>query len=303
MTRKWMFFCAVLAFGLSASPSHAAFENVDVSPRARAMGDAGVAVADDAYAPFFNPAGIAQAAAPALATSYVQPYGLDFVDQVYFGAVMPVGQRPGGFGIGLRRFAVEYEGVDLTTETTLTGSFGTRVYEDLHSSIDFGANLNFNHLEFGETIGSGVGADDGFDPGDDWAVGVDVGLMVTLHERTRLGVAVKNLNNPQIGIDNEELTQRLNAGISYIPYDGVTTTFEFENTLDGELQYHGGVEMTMLESLFLRGGVITNPNKLAAGFGYEMEGLAVHYGFSTGGGTLDSSHQFGLTFRWGGEAP
>jgi len=303
MTRKMMLFGVALVLGLSALPAFAAFENVDISPRARAMGGAGAAVADDAFAPYFNPAGIMLQEDIALGTSYVRPYGLDFTDLVYLGAVVPLSGKSGGFGFGLRRFAVEYQDVDLTTETTITASYAARVYEDLHSSVTFGSSLNFNHLEFGESIGSGMEADDSIDPGDDWAVGLDVGMIVTLHQRTRLGVMVKNLNNPQIGIDEEELGQRLIGGVSYLPYDGVVTTFEFENALDGELQYHGGVEMTALENLFLRCGVATNPHKLTAGFGYGMEGLVVNYGFSTGGGTLDSSHQFGLTFTWGGEAP
>jgi hypothetical protein len=41
---------------------------------------------------------------------------------------------------------------------------------------------------------------------------------------------------------------------------------------------------------------------LTGGFGYTFENFGVNYGFSTGGGTLDSTHQFGLQFAWGGEA-
>ncbi len=303
MKRKLILFLAATALGLSALPALAAFENVDVSPRARAMGDAGVAVADDAFAPYFNPAGLALAASPQVGSSYLRPYGLDFADLYYFGAAVPMAPRLGALGFGLRRFAVEYEGADLQTETTFTLSHGILVYEDLHSAVRFGSSLNFHHLEFGETVGGDGEGTGNLDPGDDWAVGVDIGLLVTLHSRTRLGVLVKNLNNQQIGIDQEELGQRLHGGISYTPYDGVTTTFEFENPLHGELQYHGGVEFIALEALSLRAGVLTNPHKLTAGFGYQLQGMAVNYGFSTGGGTLDSSHQFGLTFAWGGEAP
>ena len=60
--------------------------------------------------------------------------------------------------------------------------------------------------------------------------------------------------------------------------------------------------MLIVENFALRAGVLTNPNKLTAGFGYSLSGLGVQYGFSTGGGTLDSTHQFGLNYTWGGEA-
>ncbi len=296
MKRKIITTIAVLALGLIAGPVLAAFENVDISPRARGMGDAAVAVADDAFAPYFNPAGLARITGVTLGNSYVKPYGLDFSEQMYLGGVIPGTSRLGNFGFGIRRFAVTYEDVDLATETTYTLAHGIMLFEDLHSSVSVGTALNFYSLEFGETV-------TGIDPGSDVVGGLDVGLLVTVHRRTRIGVMVKNLNNPQIGEDNQELTSRLHGGIAYLPYEGVTTTFEFENTIDGETQYHGGMEFAILGDLFLRAGVITNPNKMTGGFGYMYQGFMVNYGYSSGGGVLPSSHQFGMTFAWGGETP
>jgi hypothetical protein len=293
MKRTKTLLLAALVLGLVAGSAQAAFENVDTSPRARAMGDAGVATADDAFAPYFNPAGMAAQTKITLGNSYVRPYQLDFTDQLYFGGVVPVG-RLGGVGFGLRRFATTLDDVDLHTETTFTLAHGIRLYEDLHTTIDVGTAVNLYRLEFGTTVSD-------FEPGDDVTAGADVGLMVSLHGRTRLGVMVKNLNNPQIGLDNEELTQRLHGGVAYEPYPGVITTFEIESVLGKDPQYHGGVEFAILDDLFLRTGVMTNPNKLTAGFGYVFEGLGLNYGFSTGGGILKPSHQFGMTFAWGGE--
>jgi len=296
MKSKTILLFAALVLGLAAGPASAAFDNVDISPRARAMGDAAVATANDAFAPYFNPAGMAAMRGHTLGNSYVQPYGLDFTDQAYFGGVFAMNKRFGSFGFGLRRWATTYEDVDLHTETTLTLAHGIRLYEDMHTSIDVGTAVNLYRLEFGETVSGQL-------PGEDTVAGVDAGMMVTLHRRTRLGVMVKNINNPQIGLDNEELTQRLHVGVAYDPYGGVTTIFEIESALGLDPQYHGGVEFRILESLALRTGLMTNPNKLTAGFGYEFEGFAVNYGFSSGGGLLQPSHQFGMTFAWGGEAP
>ena len=294
MNRRICMTIAVLALGLLAGPVLAAFENVDISARARGMGDAAVAVADDAFAPYFNPAGLASIRGTTLGNSYVKPYGLSFTEQMYLGGVIPGPGRVGNFGFGIRRFATTSQGVDLHTETTFTLAHGINLYQDLHSSVDIGTALSIYHLEFAETV-------TGFDPGNDAVAGFDVGLLVTLHERTRLGVMAKNVNNPQIGEDNYELTSRLHGGVAYLPYDGVTTTFEFENTIDGETQYHMGMEFTVFDDLYLRAGTMTNPSKMTGGFGYEFQGLMVNYGFSSGGDVLDSTHQFGLTFAWGGE--
>jgi len=296
MKRRLVTTIAVLALGLLAGPVLAAFENVDISPRARGMGDAAVAVADDAFALYFNPAGLARISGVTLGNSYVKPYDLSFTEQMYLSGVIPGSPRIGNFGFGIRRFAVTYDDVDLQTETTYTVAHGIMLFEDLHSSVSVGTALNFYSLEFGETV-------TGIDPGSDVVGGLDVGLMVTLHKRTRIGIMAKNVNNPQIGEDNEELTSRLHGGVAYLPYDGVTTTFEFENSIDGETQYHAGLEFAVFGDFFLRGGVMTDPNKMTGGFGYLYEGFMVNYGYSSGGGVLNSSHQFGMTFAWGGETP
>ncbi len=296
MKRRIVVTTAVLALGLLAGPVLAAFVNMDISPRARGMGDAAVAVADDAFAPYFNPAGLARIQGVTLGNSYLKPYDLSFAEQMYLGGVIPGTSRLGNFGFGVRHFAVEYQTVALEKEITYTLAHGIMVYEDLHSAVSVGTALNMYSLEFGETVS-------GLDPGRATTIGLDVGLLVSLHRRTRIGVMVKNMNNPQIGLDNEELSSRLHGGIAYLPYDGVTTTFEFENTIEGETQYHGGIEFSVLGDLMLRTGVMTNPGKYTGGFGYAYQGLMVNYGYSSGGGVLSPSHQFGLTFAWGGETP
>ena len=81
------------------------------------------------------------------------------------------------------------------------------------------------------------------------------------------------------------------------------TTIEAEATPDQDTQWRGGLELEVVPNFDLRAGIMTNPNKLTAGFGYAHRGVAVHYGFSTGGGVLDSTHQFGLSVSWGGGRP
>jgi hypothetical protein len=295
MIRKLAIFTILATLGLSAGPAGAFFEDTDINPRSRAMGEASVAVHDGAFAAFQNPGGLADLQNGELAATYVQPFRLDFTDFFFVGAGLPVSEKYGNVGVGLSHFKVGYQDTSLLKETQISLAHGVNLYEDFHSRVDFGYALNMYHVELGQTVSD-------FDPGSDTAFGIDVGFMMTLHKRTKLGFQVKNLNNPQIGQDVEELPRKLLAGVAYEPYDGVVTTFEFENELGRKLEYHGGVEMKVVPQFALRAGIITNPNKVTAGFGYYIKGFAVQYGFSTGGGTLDSTHQFGLNFAWGGEA-
>lgn len=295
MIRKLTFIMILVTLGLSAGPASALFEYSVVSPRLRAMGESSVAVPDAASAAFHNPGQLADIDSGAVSASYVQPFRLDFTDFFYLGAGIPLSEKWGNLGVSISHFKVGYQDTSLQRETQITLAHGLNLYSDYHSRIDFGYALNFYNADLGLSV-------DGYDPGSDTVFGIDLGFMMTLHKRTRLGFQVKNVNNPQIGIDREELGQRLVAGISYEPYDGVITTFEFDNELGQDVRYKGGAEMTVVEGFRLRAGVLTNPNKLTAGFGYAFQGIGFDYGFSTGGGTLDSTHQFGLNFAWGGEA-
>ncbi len=205
--------------------------------------------------------------------------------------------------MALSNFAVEHEVVDLMDETVISLGYGVPLFHDLHSTIILGAAANLYRLEFAATIGDGTPNFEGaFEPGSASTVGLDLGLLATLHERTHFGVLVHNLNSPEIGDDQELLPRRLHGGIAYEPYVGVVTTFEISAEVDQAAQYHGGLEFELAPGFDLRGGVVTNPSKLTAGFGYATHGVALNYGFSTGGGVLDTTHQFGLTFAWGGES-
>lgn len=295
MIRKLTTLLILATLGLSAAPAWAFFEDVDVNPRSRAMGESSVAVLDGAFAAFQNPGGLGELSNGEVSATYMQPFRLDFTDYFYLGTALPVSEKYGNIGIAMSHFKVGYQDTSLLKETQITVAHGVKLYEDYHSRVDFGYALNMYNVELGQTVS-------GFDPGSDTAFGIDLGFMMTLHKRTRLGFQVKNLNNPQIGQDVEELPKKILAGVAYEPYDGVITTFEIDNELGAETQYHGGIEMKVIPQFALRAGIITNPNKVTAGFGYYLKGFAVQYGFSTGGGTLDSTHQFGLNFAWGGEA-
>ncbi len=295
MSRKLMILIIMAALGLSTSPAAAFFENTVVSPRARAMGESAVAVPGGAYASFYNPGLLGTRTTGEVGASYVQPFQLGFNDFYALGAVLPLQPRYGAIGIGLSNYKVSYQDVDLLKETQVTFSHGLTLFEDFHSRVDMGYSVNVYRVEQAETVS-------GMSPGDDTVLGVDFGMAMNLHKRTTLGFLVKNMNNPQIGLDEEELHRRLIAGVTYAPYEGVMTTFEFDNELGEDVRYHGGIEFAVVDGFFLRSGIVTNPNKLTAGFGYYMQGFSLDYGFSTGGGTLDSTHQFGVNFAWGGEA-
>lgn len=286
----------VVAGLVLAAPAGAFFESTPVSARSRAMGEAVTAVPDRAFAAFHNAAWLADVPRGEAGVSYVRPFGLSFQDFYTAGAAFPLEGTFGNLGVGITHFKVAAGDTSLLKETQVSLAHGFVLFSDFHSRICFGWALNLYSVSAGQSVS-------GIDPGSDTSVGLDLGLTMLLHKRTRAGFQVRNLNNPTIGIDGEELRQSVTAGIAYEPYDGVITTFEFDNELGQQTQYHGGLEAAIMPGFALRCGVITDPSRLTGGFGYAAGPVTLDYGFSTGGGTLPSTHQFGLRLAWGGEAP
>lgn len=279
-------------------PAAALFEDLPLSPRARAMGEATLTTMDDAWAFYYNPAMLTMLDIPQADATTVRPNGLDFNRLTGVAVATPLRNKRGGIAIGWRRYAVDYKDNNLVSENTLSISHGFRLFGDASTSAAVGWTLNAYNATFAGTIGASGSGADGIDPGNAWAVGLDLGAVVRVYERTRVGFFTRNLNSPTIGDDSEELRQQVGGGISYQPYAGVTTAIDVRNTIGDEFRLLGGFEFEVVPALELRAGIETHPNKVAAGFGIHLPYVTLDYGFSSGGGVLDTSHHFGLGLRW-----
>lgn len=288
------------ALVLTAAPAAALFEDLALSPRARALGEATTVTLDDPWAFYYNPAMLVRVVEPGLGMATVRPNGLDFNRLTGVAIAAPLRGRSGTLAVGWRRYGVEFGGVDLATENTLSVAHGFRLFGDASTSASLGWTLNLYRAEFAPSVGSdpatpGTGS---VDPGDAWTFGIDVGALVTVYDRTRVGFFTRNLNSPAIGEDEEELRQLVGVGIAYEPYPGVTTAIDVRNSLGEDVRFCGGMEFEVVSGLDLRAGLETGPNKITGGVGVHLPYLILDYGFSTGGGVLDSSHHFGVGLSW-----
>lgn len=280
----------MLAAVLIATPSWAAFEDIEVSPRARAMGGAWTALADDAYGVFHNPAALAWSGRLQAGASTLRPFGYDFTSQNAAAASFALPGRWGGLGAGVRGFGVEYLGETLTQENTFGVAHGIQLRGDRQSRLAVGWAIDLYSLEYGRSV-------TGIDPGDATAFGVSIGALAVVRDRTRVGFQALNFNNPTIGSrDHEELRRRVSVGVSYAPYSGVETVLEIASELGEAVQYRGGTEFEVAPFLRLRAGIKSNPSVFTAGVGLQWTGMQLDYGFSTGGGVLPDTHHFGIGY-------
>jgi hypothetical protein len=271
-----------------AATARAAFEDIEVSPRARAMGGAWTALRDDAYAVFHNPAALAWAGRVAAGASNVRPFGYDFSSQNTGAAAFALPGRWGGLGTGIRRFGVDYAGETLLRENTFTFAHGFHLRRDRQSELAVGWAVGWYSLDFGRSV-------TGLEPGEASTVGLSFGAVAVVRERTRVGFHALHLNNPNIGDrDQEELRRRVSAGVSHAPYPGVETVLEIADELGEAVQYRGGVEFELADFVWARAGIKSDPSVFTAGVGLRWTGFQLDYGFSTGGGVLAETHHLGV---------
>ena len=278
-----------------ASPAAAQMWEL-VGTRAQGMGGAFVAVADDATATWWNPAGLASGATlslvwdmadnlaprnprpegpaslgdtmgfalttPALGLSYYRLRISEMQPVSSNGAGTSVRQEEGATGIGLRTLALN--------------QFGATTGQSLGGNVVLASTLKLIRAGTAVAIGEVPGAarDALEHVGDlelpmETQVALDVGAMVMLSQQIRVGVSVKHLREPEFGEGETaiKLERQARAGVAVMgggKSASLTTAADFDiTTLDtvlGDVRHIGaGAEAWLLNRLVgVRGGFSVN---------------------------------------------
>ncbi|UCF62798.1 MAG: hypothetical protein JSW33_09430 [bacterium] len=268
------------------------FDDRYPSARATAMGGSGVAVANDVWASYYNPAGLSQLSRIHVGTSYLRLFNVSFLSNFFGAATYPFPGRYGTASVSFQYFGVNYQDKNLSGEYTFAFSHGFYLLKDIHSSLSLGYSFKGYHWALGESLEWG-------NLGSATTFGLDVGLLASIYTRTFIGVYLLNINSPQIGAYTQhDLPQRVVVGLAYRPYDGVTTSIDFNRSIgQGEMQIWGGAEFRILSRLDLRFGATTNPNRFSAGLGIHIAQFVLNYALLTHS-ELGESHQIGLEIEF-----
>lgn len=279
---KKILFIAIIV--IQATLLLAVFDDYQPSARARGFGNAFTSVSNDANAIFYNPAGLSEVKGEAI-IGFSNLYNQQFSEFKTAAAALALPQNLGTLAIGAKMFDVNFEDTNLMSEQVWSIAHGFTLLEDIHSTINFGYTGNFYRLSFDE-----MGEGDAF--------GLDVGALAILHQRTRFGFSVTNINHPKMGDENQHsLPQKLAMGIAYTPYDGVTTSVEMKKDFAQETEFMGGVEARIFEPLAIRVGVHQNPATWNAGASFYIAGLSLDYSF-TEHAVLPATHYLNLGYRF-----
>ena len=269
---------------LSATLLFASFDDYEPSVKARGMGGAYTTVSKDADGIFYNPA-VLDLGGNNIALSSSHLYGNSFstLNVASFSTKLP--KKFGTIGFGLQSFDATYQGVDLTSEKRYSVAHSICILGDIHSKIYLGYAVNFYHLSI-DTFGS------------DTALGLNLGALAILHQRTRLGFSISNINNPVVGKDNQsDLPQKFAIGISYIPYEGVVTELDLKKEFGEPTEIHAGTEVKVHKTFYIRAGVRNQPASFSMGFRFTLYHVNVDYAFNSHS-VLGGTHHFGIGYHF-----
>lgn len=248
---------------LSAGICQAGFEDVAVGARPLALGGAFVAIADDANAIYWNPAGLAQMEGIRVMGTRAWLYNApDFhVDYLAFKA------PDFGFaslGFGWLNTALK----DVQSENTFILSLARKG----PGPLNLGVNLKHFRLD-------APGYERYNDPayqGAQSAWGVDLGTLMRFRRNFTFGLSARNLNEPELKMlstttDPNIISRRFHMGTAYLFRETVYLTADLvSRTGDfGDFRFHAGGEIWFFKAYAVRVG--TSQNRQSVGAGVKAE--------------------------------
>ncbi len=298
-------FLAILMFTFSGL-LHAAFQDAGWGARPVGMGGAFAAIADDSNASLFNPAGLTQVQSHEFSAMYARLFsGLTLYsgdDTVRLGqSYLAYASKPtkfGSLGLSWANFTTTH----LYREDSVALSWAKPVMDGLS------VGTNVKYLRRSLALDARTVNDPVFSGGNDAsAISLDAGVLYKLQENVfeglRVGLAAKNINQPNVGFkekDTVPLEWRLGLAYQANQMPWLVPAFDVTRRR-GETGYHGGLESWLFgNTLGLRAG--GNKNEASAGLSYFQSvnkkfGFRLDYGFTIPFQVEDTngSHRFQAT--------
>jgi hypothetical protein len=262
-----------------ASPALAQQGFESVGTRAQGMAGAFVAVADDATAVYWNPAGLATGGPLGMTIGWNRLRSGNQKGPLVAGATAQsssftsVGTWPIGVFYGKLQTTVLTQGAagESRAVTLQTTQMGATILQSVVPGVVVGSTLKYVRGFQASGPSSGLTAGDALDAGAkltghrSGAFDLDIGVMVNL-ERVRVGVTTRNLREPRFGDSAgtaTSLKRQSRMGIAILPADGLTLAMDVDlDTVDlrGGLRrmIAFGGEDRLGSRLAVRGGIRWN---------------------------------------------
>jgi hypothetical protein len=269
--RKVFTFYLILALNSIICPQY--------SPGARqiSMANSDIALANDVFSLFNNPAGLAQLNWREVGIYYSPaPFGLIELSNGYVAYNEP-------FSFGSISIGGMTYGFDLYRESKIVLGYSYN-YENI-----LFAGLTFNYHSYSIQNYGSTGV-----------IYINLGGLVYILDELRWGFVVNNLNRASIADIDDQIPMVFATGLSFDIIQNFSLNFALEKDIRFNPTVQFGIEYDIIEYLSLRAGTSNDPSRFTAGIGINYSLFSLDYAFFTHQ-DLGLTHQAGIILSFGKE--
>jgi len=261
-----------LFFISSSILSFAGNDNQCIGSRSNALGNASVTLSD-VWSTSHNQAGLGFMKNISTGVYYENRFLLNAISLKAAAFAIPV--KAGCFGLSFSNF-----GYSLYNENKIGLAFGKAFGEN----ISAGVQLDYVNAKIGENYGSKS------------SFVAEIGLQFRMIKNLTIGTHVYNITRAKFAdYNNEKIPTIMRVGIDYKFSEQVFVAVEMEKDIDHKAVFKAGMEYHVLEVLYIRAGISTNPTLSCFGFGLKIKNFKVDAS-SSFHSVLGFSPQIGLSY-------
>lgn len=194
-----------------------------------------------------NPAGLVALEHWAVSAQAEQRFLLSELQLYSAAAALPTSS--GTFGLQLNYF-----GFETYNEQKIGLNYGRKLFDQLYLGAQIGL-FNLRIPEYGNRT----------------LVTADLGLLAPISRTLRFGMHLIQPMRMEV-TDGEYLPTVIRFGMDYCPSTRVHLLVDVEKDIQKAARVHAGLEYQLIDPLFLRLGVATEPASASFGVGYELSG-------------------------------
>ena len=281
---------------------YAAFEEIGAGARPLAMGSAFTGISNDPHAIYYNPAGLVQIRQSQMTAGYGRLYlGLEDKSNLGSGFVGAAQSLKGGKWGTLAAGWLYLSLQDAYREDVISLSYGKEIFI---TGLFLGATGKMLRRNFGSDIYTEI------DPlftkhGQNTSnLSSDLGMLYRPSPRYSLGLLIKDMNQPNIGLGEEEkVPLEIRGGFGYHQRQFLFAGDISYKKKDTNVSF--GIEKWLFKIFGLRAGFTAgsrNKREIATGMGYKSGFLTLDYAFVfplAGIESVAGSHRFAMGLKFG----